>query len=128
MNRILSLGFDPSEIEVPTFRDWSKECSPIPEGYYDVHDDDFFVDWIAEGVKVSPGKTNKRPKLHFTDCSRIRRVNTFARSHTSQFDRRCEKLLNSVPSSRGQEHSAPIIVTSSRLETPASRASLEGWV
>jgi len=58
---MLSLGFDPSEIEV----DLPRECSPIPEGYYDIDDDAFFVDWIAEGVKVSPGKTNKRPKISF---------------------------------------------------------------
>jgi hypothetical protein len=56
MKRLLSLGFDPSEIEVPTSSEWPKECSPIPEGYYDVHDDAFFIDWISEGVKVSPGK------------------------------------------------------------------------
>lgn len=63
MNKLLSLGFDPSEIEVPTVLDWPKECSPIPEGYYDVHDDAFFIDWISEGVKVSPGKI-ERPQRH----------------------------------------------------------------
>lgn len=60
MNRLLKLGFDPSEIEVPTFSEWPKECSPMPAGYYSVHDDSFFVDWISEGLRVSPGKIAMR--------------------------------------------------------------------
>ena len=55
INKILTLGFNPSEVEAP-FSDWPRECSPIPAGYTNLDDDRFFVDWIAEGVKVLPGK------------------------------------------------------------------------
>jgi hypothetical protein len=55
MNRLLTLGFDPSEVEAP-FSNLPQECSPILSGYKDLDYDVFFVNWIAEGVKVFPGK------------------------------------------------------------------------
>jgi len=55
LNKILSLGFDPSEVE-PPFSERPCECSPIPAGYMNLDGDGFFVDWIAEGVKVFPGR------------------------------------------------------------------------
>ena len=57
LKRLLKLGFDLSEIEALTLKEWPDEISPIPEGYYDVNDDSFFIDSISEGLKVSPGKS-----------------------------------------------------------------------
>jgi hypothetical protein len=55
LRHLVKLGLDPSE--TPTLEEWPEEISPIPEGYYDMDDDSFFIDWISEGLKVSPGKS-----------------------------------------------------------------------
>jgi hypothetical protein len=57
MNRLISLGLDPSEVEALSLREWPDECSPMPAGEYKLYHDSFFVEWISEGVKVCPGKT-----------------------------------------------------------------------
>jgi hypothetical protein len=57
MNKLISLGLDPSEVEALSLQDWPKECSPMPDGEYKLYDDLFFVEWMSEGVKVCPGKT-----------------------------------------------------------------------
>jgi hypothetical protein len=51
---LVKLGLDASE--TPILEEWPEEISPIAEGYYDMDDDSFFIDWISEDLKVSPGK------------------------------------------------------------------------
>jgi hypothetical protein len=61
MNRLLHLGLDPSEIDVPEV-EFPTEFSPMPASKWGLHGDPFFVNWISEGLKVSPGKrTNVNP-------------------------------------------------------------------
>ncbi|KAH6724452.1 hypothetical protein BKA61DRAFT_649362 [Leptodontidium sp. MPI-SDFR-AT-0119] len=55
LNRLLALGFDPSEVEPPSLYSWPKECSPMPSGEWNLGHDPFFIDWIAQGVKALPG-------------------------------------------------------------------------
>jgi hypothetical protein len=52
---LLSRGFDPSETEAPVFQRLPTPCNPnwFAE---DITEDPFFVEWIAEGLKVCPGK------------------------------------------------------------------------
>jgi hypothetical protein len=57
MNKLISLGLNPSEVEALSLQDWPKECSPMPDGEYKLYDDLFFVEWMSECVKVCPGKT-----------------------------------------------------------------------
>ena len=56
LKRLVKLGFDPSEIAAFTLEEWPDEISPMPTWHYDVDDDSFFVDWISEGLKFSPGR------------------------------------------------------------------------
>jgi hypothetical protein len=61
MHRIISLGFDPSNVEVLSLQELPKECSPMPAGEYKLHDDSYFVEWMAEGVRVCPGRNPDYP-------------------------------------------------------------------
>lgn len=60
MSKLIGLGLDPSEVEALSIVDWPQECSPMPiykDQPGELRDDSFFVEWMAEGVKVCPGKT-----------------------------------------------------------------------
>jgi hypothetical protein len=59
MQRIIGLGFDPSDVEALSLQDWPKECSPMPAGEYELHDDSYFIEWMSEGVKICPGNSTR---------------------------------------------------------------------
>jgi hypothetical protein len=63
MNRLLTLGLDPSEIELPV-GDFPTEFSPMPALKWNLGTDSFFINWISEGLKVSPGKAMLREHPH----------------------------------------------------------------
>jgi hypothetical protein len=61
MQKIISLGFDPSDVEALSLQDWPKECSPMPSGGNTLYDDPYFVEWMSEGVKICPGTYRRLP-------------------------------------------------------------------
>jgi hypothetical protein len=62
MQKIISLGFNPSDVEALSLQDLPQECSPMPSGDNTLYDDSYFVEWMSEGVKICHG-TYRR--LHF---------------------------------------------------------------
>lgn len=65
IQELISFGFDPSEIEAPCFSD--RPLSHLPDWtefpYYRPINDPFFVDWISENLKVSPGESDANPEM-----------------------------------------------------------------
>jgi len=51
LNDLIRFGFDASEIEAPVFSRWPKHYRISCED-----GDQFFIEWMAKNIQVSPGK------------------------------------------------------------------------